>query len=139
MTEPTGVSTTSGVDEAEPTDLADGEFGEGGAPSEYTTESSQDAPGRAVSRRPVVTGNASGTGRRKVLVALTSQGRRAVDELLPQIVALQTAMVAGLSEAHRRQLLGPRRRRAAIRLSHASSLPSGPFWDATKPVLIRGR
>jgi small subunit ribosomal protein S9 len=69
VTEPTGVSTTSGVDEAEPTDLADGEFGEGGAPSEYTTESSQDAPGRAVSRRPVVTGNASGTGRRKEAIA----------------------------------------------------------------------
>ena len=38
-------------------------------PSEYTTETSQDAPARAVARRPVVTGNAAGTGRRKEAIA----------------------------------------------------------------------
>ena len=67
MTEPTGASTLSGDDEAEVNDYADDELGEG-APSEYTTESA-DAPARAVSRRPVITGNASGTGRRKEAIA----------------------------------------------------------------------
>ena len=38
-------------------------------PSEYTTETAQDAPARAVARRPVVTGNANGTGRRKEAIA----------------------------------------------------------------------
>ncbi|HEX5300844.1 MAG TPA: 30S ribosomal protein S9, partial [Streptosporangiaceae bacterium] len=47
---------------------ADGEFG-AETPSEYTTESSQDAPARAVARRPVVTGHAAGTGRRKEAIA----------------------------------------------------------------------
>lgn len=56
-------------------------------------------------RRGLVTRSPDPDDRRKVLVALTSHGRRAVDELLPQMVALQTAMVAGLSEARRRQLL----------------------------------
>jgi small subunit ribosomal protein S9 len=49
-------------------DYADDESGEA-APSEYTTESAQDAPARAVARRPVVTGNAAGTGRRKEAIA----------------------------------------------------------------------
>ena len=69
MAEPTGASTT--VDENETElggDLADEEFG-GDVPSEYTTETSQDAPARAVARRPVVTGNAAGTGRRKEAIA----------------------------------------------------------------------
>src|SRR5207244_10679743 len=44
------------------------EFG-ADTPSEYTTESSQDAPARAVARRPVVTGHAGGTGRRKEAIA----------------------------------------------------------------------
>ena len=56
-------------------------------------------------RRGLVTRAPDPDDRRKVLVTLTSQGRRAVDEFLPQVVALQTAMVAGLSEARRRQLL----------------------------------
>ena len=56
-------------------------------------------------RRSLVTRSPDPDDRRKVLVALTSDGRRAVDEFLPQMVALQTAMVAGLSEAHRQQLL----------------------------------
>ena len=67
MAEPTG-STTTVEDDAEYGEYADDEFGEG-APSEYTTESSQDAPARAVARRPVVTGHAAGTGRRKEAIA----------------------------------------------------------------------
>jgi small subunit ribosomal protein S9 len=66
VTEPTGV--TTGDDATEVADVADGELAEA-APSEYTTESSQDGPARAVARRPVVTGNASGTGRRKEAIA----------------------------------------------------------------------
>ena len=59
MAEPTGVTTTTSVeDDAELADYADDEFG-ADVPSEYTTETSQDAPARAVARRPVVTGNAS--------------------------------------------------------------------------------
>ena len=43
---------------------------------------------------------------RKVLVTLTSDGRGKVDAFLPEIVALQTAMLTSLSEAERHQLLG---------------------------------
>jgi small subunit ribosomal protein S9 len=48
-------------------DAADDEYG-ADAPSEYTTETA-DAPARAVVRRPVVTGHAAGTGRRKEAIA----------------------------------------------------------------------
>ena len=68
MAEPTG-STPVVEDEADfGGEYADGEFG-ADTPSEYTTESSQDAPGRTVARRPVVTGHAAGTGRRKEAIA----------------------------------------------------------------------
>ncbi len=68
MAEPTGVTTTSVEDDADTADVADGEFG-AEVPSEYTTETAQDSPARAVTRRPVVTGNAAGTGRRKEAIA----------------------------------------------------------------------
>ena len=68
MAEPTG-STPVVEDDAETGEYtANGEFG-AETPSEYTTESSQDAPARAVARRPVVTGHAAGTGRRKEAIA----------------------------------------------------------------------
>ena len=68
MAEPTGVTTTSVEDDTESADLADNEYG-ADVPSEYTTETAQDAPARAAARRPVVTGNAAGTGRRKEAIA----------------------------------------------------------------------
>ena len=68
MAEPTGVTTAGVGDDAEFTDYADDEFG-AGTPSEYTTETAQDAPARAAARRPVVTGHAGGTGRRKEAIA----------------------------------------------------------------------
>jgi len=67
VTEPAG-SQTLAEDESAEEEFADDEFSEG-VPSEYTTESAQDAPARAVARRPVVTGNAAGTGRRKEAIA----------------------------------------------------------------------
>ena len=67
MTEPAGVKTQDEDDVEYPEFTADDEATE--APSEYTTESSQEAPARAVARRPVVTGNAAGTGRRKEAIA----------------------------------------------------------------------
>jgi small subunit ribosomal protein S9 len=68
VSEPTG-ATTSVEDDAELGEYsADDEFG-GETPSEYTTESAQDSSARAVARRPVVTGNAGGTGRRKEAIA----------------------------------------------------------------------
>ncbi len=68
MAEPTGSTTTAVEDNADYGELADDELG-ADAPSEYTTESTQDAPGRAAARRPVVTGFAAGTGRRKEAIA----------------------------------------------------------------------
>jgi small subunit ribosomal protein S9 len=65
VAEPTGVTTPSVEDGAE---LPDEEYG-ADVPSEYTTETAQDAPARAAARRPVVTGNAAGTGRRKEAIA----------------------------------------------------------------------
>ena len=67
MAEPTG-STTVVENDADSGEYAEEEFG-ADTPSEYTTESSQDAPARAVARRPVVTGHAGGTGRRKEAIA----------------------------------------------------------------------
>ena len=69
MAEPTtGVNGTAVQDDAAPADYPADEYG-ADTPSEYTTETAQDAPGRAVVRRPVVTGNANGTGRRKEAIA----------------------------------------------------------------------
>ena len=67
MAEPTG-STASVEDDTDYADYADDELG-AEAPSEYTTETAQDAQTRAVARRPVVTGHAAGTGRRKEAIA----------------------------------------------------------------------
>jgi small subunit ribosomal protein S9 len=68
VSEPTGATTTV-EDGAAPGDVtADDEFG-GETPSEYTTESAQDSGARAAARRPVVTGNAGATGRRKEAIA----------------------------------------------------------------------
>jgi small subunit ribosomal protein S9 len=65
VAEPTGVTTPSVEDDVE---LADDEYG-AEVPSEYTTETAQDGPARAAARRPVVTGHAAGTGRRKEAIA----------------------------------------------------------------------
>jgi small subunit ribosomal protein S9 len=65
VAEPTGVTTPSVEDDAE---LTDDEYG-AEVPSEYTTETAQDGPARAAARRPVVTGHAAGTGRRKEAIA----------------------------------------------------------------------
>jgi DNA-binding MarR family transcriptional regulator len=43
--------------------------------------------------------------RRRLLVSLTEQGRQVVDDFLPEVVTLQTAVMASLSEAERRRLL----------------------------------
>ena len=69
MAEPTtGVNGTAVQDDAAPADYPADEYG-ADTPSEYTTETAQDAPARAATRRPVVTGNANGTGRRKEAIA----------------------------------------------------------------------
>jgi small subunit ribosomal protein S9 len=68
VSEPTG-ATTSVEDDADYGDYAADDEAGGETPSEYTTESAQDSSARAVARRPVVTGNASGTGRRKEAIA----------------------------------------------------------------------
>ncbi|MHB1067714.1 MAG: MarR family winged helix-turn-helix transcriptional regulator [Candidatus Nanopelagicales bacterium] len=56
-------------------------------------------------RRGLVTRLPDPDDRRKILVALTDAGQRVVDEFLPQVVALQTAALARLSESERAQLL----------------------------------
>jgi small subunit ribosomal protein S9 len=65
VAEPAGVTAPSVEDDAE---LTDDEYG-AEVPSEYTTETAQDAPARAAARRPIVTGHAAGTGRRKEAIA----------------------------------------------------------------------
>ena len=44
--------------------------------------------------------------RRQVLVSLTPEARGVVDAYLPRIVALQSAVTAGLTEAERWELCG---------------------------------
>ena len=60
MTEPTDTQTL---------DVGADEKAEEEAPSEYTTETTADEAGRRAAARPVVTGNALGTGRRKEAIA----------------------------------------------------------------------
>ena len=43
--------------------------------------------------------------RRRILVSITLAGRRVVGRFLPEIVALQTAMADGISEADRKRLI----------------------------------
>lgn len=43
--------------------------------------------------------------RRRLLVSLTEPGAKIVDQFLPEVVALQTAVMVGLSEVERRRLL----------------------------------
>ena len=71
MAEPTGVETPA--DDAEyfsdPESTTADETDAEEAPSEYTTESADSGAQRAATRRPVVTGHASGLGRRKEAIA----------------------------------------------------------------------
>jgi len=73
VAEPTGIETPS-VDDADyfedaPPEAPAEDFEEE-APSEYTTESTDAAaPASRVQRRPVITGHAQGTGRRKEAIA----------------------------------------------------------------------
>ena len=71
MAEPTGIETPSAedADYFEDDSEAGAEFSEENAPSEYTTESADATPASRVQRRPVITGHASGTGRRKEAIA----------------------------------------------------------------------
>jgi len=68
VAEPTSGSAAGVEEDAEYPDYADDELG-ADVPSEYTTETAQDGPARTVARRPVVTGHATGTGRRKEAIA----------------------------------------------------------------------
>jgi DNA-binding MarR family transcriptional regulator len=43
--------------------------------------------------------------RRKLLINLTQEGHQIVDQFLPEVVALQTAVMAGLNEAERLRLV----------------------------------
>jgi small subunit ribosomal protein S9 len=71
VAEPTGIETKSADDAGYFADenKAGEEISEEEAPSEYTTETAEAAPANRVQRRPVVTGPASGTGRRKEAIA----------------------------------------------------------------------
>jgi small subunit ribosomal protein S9 len=67
VAEPTGVETPAEDTAYFAPELADDSSGGEETPSEYTSESSEAAPRAA--RRPVITGNAAGTGRRKEAIA----------------------------------------------------------------------
>jgi DNA-binding MarR family transcriptional regulator len=56
-------------------------------------------------RRGLVERHPDPDDRRKLLVALTDDGRALVDQFLPEVVALQTAAMSELSEPQRQQLL----------------------------------
>ena len=56
-------------------------------------------------RRGLVTRQPDPTDRRKLLIMITQDGKAIVDQFLPEVVALQTAALATLTEAQRRQLV----------------------------------
>ncbi|MBV9830461.1 MAG: MarR family transcriptional regulator [Marmoricola sp.] len=56
-------------------------------------------------RRGLVERQPDPTDRRRLLIVITQDGRAVVDQFLPEVVALQTAALATLTEAQRRQLV----------------------------------
>ena len=56
-------------------------------------------------RRGLVARQPDPTDRRRLLIVITQEGKAIVDQFLPQVVALQTAALASLTEAQRRQLV----------------------------------
>jgi DNA-binding MarR family transcriptional regulator len=56
-------------------------------------------------RRGLVSRTPDPDDRRRVLVALTDEGRALIDRVLPEVVTLQTAVMNGLTEPQRKQLL----------------------------------
>jgi DNA-binding MarR family transcriptional regulator len=56
-------------------------------------------------RRGLVERRPDPTDRRRLLIVITHDGTAIVDKFLPEIVALQTAALATLTEAQRRQLV----------------------------------
>jgi DNA-binding MarR family transcriptional regulator len=46
------------------------------------------------------------TDRRRLLIVITQEGKALVDQFLPEVVALQTAAMAALTEAQRREFVG---------------------------------
>lgn len=56
-------------------------------------------------RRGLLTRLPDPDDRRRLQVSLTDQGRQIVDEFLPEVVTLQTAVMAGLGDAERARLL----------------------------------
>jgi len=69
VAEPTGVETTADDAAYFEEQYADENFDAEDVPSEYTTESPEAAAAPRAARRPVITGHAAGTGRRKEAVA----------------------------------------------------------------------
>jgi DNA-binding MarR family transcriptional regulator len=56
-------------------------------------------------RRGLVERRPDPTDRRRLLIVITPDGKAIVDQFLPEVVALQTAALARLTEAQRRQLV----------------------------------
>jgi DNA-binding MarR family transcriptional regulator len=56
-------------------------------------------------RRGLVERRPDPTDRRRLLIVITHDGKAVVDQFLPEVVALQTAALATLTEAQRRQLV----------------------------------
>lgn len=56
-------------------------------------------------RRDLVKRLADPADRRKLQITLTPKGHKVIDQMLPPVVALQTALMSGLSETERRRLL----------------------------------
>jgi small subunit ribosomal protein S9 len=69
VAEPTGVETPADDAAYFTGEYAEEPFDAEAGPSEYTTESAESAGPRAAARRPIVTGHASGLGRRKEAIA----------------------------------------------------------------------
>ena len=56
-------------------------------------------------RRGLVERQPDPTDRRRLLIVITQDGKAIVDQFLPEVVALQTAALATLTEAQRHQLV----------------------------------
>ena len=56
-------------------------------------------------RRGLVERRPDPTDRRRLLIVITQDGKAIVDQFLPEVVALQTAALATLTEPQRRQLV----------------------------------
>lgn len=92
----------------------------------------------SLERRALVERRAHPDDRRKILVAITAEGRRVVDQMLPVVHATATEMFKGISESDRERMIRNfaeiRGRREVMR----TATPEAPPKRRRPPKTLKG-